>query len=374
MKIKGKKILGLVLVLTMMLGILTACGGKNENTAEGGEAAESKGILVGVSMPTKSLQRWNQDGSNMEAALKKLGYDVELQFAENKIDTQVSQIENMITKGAKVLVVGSIDGSALSTVLESAKEEGIKVIAYDRLIVNTEAVDYYATFDNETVGTIQGTYIEEALGLKEGKGPFNLEITTGPLDDNNVNYFFGGAMNVLQPYIDNGQLVVKSGQTTKEQAATTNWDEQTAQARMDNIITANYTTDKIDAVLCSNDSVSLGVQSALKSAGYGTEEKPMPVITGQDCNIANVKAIVAGDQSMSVFKDTRALADKVVEMVDAIVNETEVPVNDTETYDNEVKVVPSYLLDPVAVDKDNYKELLIDGGYYTEEEVAAESK
>ncbi|RVU54468.1 multiple monosaccharide ABC transporter substrate-binding protein [Anaerosphaera multitolerans] len=372
MKIKGKKLLSLALVFVMMLGVLTGCGGNNEKNAGDTEeaAAESKGVLVGVSMPTKSLQRWNQDGENMEKSLKALGYDVELQYAENKVDMQVSQIENMITKGAEVLVVASIDGSALSTVLESAQEDGIKIIAYDRLLTNTPAVDYYATFDNQNVGTIQGKYIETALGLAEGKGPFNIELFTGPLDDNNVNYFFGGAMEVLQPYIDNGQLVVKSGQTTMEQAATTNWDEQTAQARMDNIITANYTDATIDAVLCSNDSVSLGVQSALKAAGYGTEEKPMPVVTGQDANVANVKAIVAGDQSMSVFKDTRALAEKIVEMVDAVVNGTEPPVNDTETYDNGVKVVPSYLLEPVAVDSENYKELLIDSGYYTEEEVS----
>ncbi|MDL2310949.1 sugar-binding protein [Peptostreptococcaceae bacterium OttesenSCG-928-C18] len=369
MKSKGKKILSLILASIMLLGLLAACSSGGSESTEGG-STDAKDILIGVSMPTKSLQRWNQDGANMEKALKKLGYKVELQFAENKIDMQISQLENMITKGAKVLVVGAIDGSALTTVLESAKEEGISVISYDRLIVNTDAIDYYATFDNENVGKIQGEYLEESLGLAEGKGPYNIELFTGPLDDNNVNYFFGGAMKVLQPYIDNGQLIVKSGQTTKEQAAITNWDEQEAQARMDNIITANYTTDKIDAVLCSNDSVSLGVQSALKSAGYGTEENPMPVITGQDANIPNVKAIVSGDQSMSVFKDTRALADKVVEMVDAIINGKEAPVNDTETYDNGKKVVPSFLLEPEAVTKDNYKELLVESGYYSEEEIS----
>ncbi|HHX66480.1 MAG: multiple monosaccharide ABC transporter substrate-binding protein [Miniphocaeibacter sp.] len=369
MKTKSKKILSLVLASIMLLMTLTACG-KEETSSTGNVKGNGDGELIGVSMPTKSLQRWNQDGANIEKALKELGYKVELQFAENKIDTQISQIENMITKGAKVLVVGSIDGTALSTVLESAKDEGIKVISYDRLIVNTDAVDYYATFDNEDVGKIQGEYLETTLGLKEGNGPFNIELFTGPLDDNNVNYFFGGAMKVLQPYIDNGQLVVKSGQVSKEQAAITNWDEQEAQARMDNILTANYTSEKIDAVLCSNDSVSLGVQSALKSAGYGTEDKPMPVITGQDANIANVKAIVADEQSMSVFKDTRALANKVVEMVDAIIKGSEAPVNDTTTYDNGVKVVPSFLLEPEAVTKENYKELLIDSGYYTEEDVS----
>lgn len=366
-----KKWIAFVLV-SMMAISMTGCSSSTAASKAEEEIQKEvteptvEGLKVGVSMPTKSLQRWNQDGSNMESALKKMGYEVDLQYAENKVEAQVSQIENMVTKGAKVIVVASIDGSALSSVLDDAKTAGVSIIAYDRLIMNTDAVSYYATFDNYSVGQIQGQYIEDKLGLKEGKGPFNFEIATGPLDDNNVVYFFGGAMDVLQPYIDKGTLIVKSGQITREQCATPNWEESKAQERMDNIITANYTTDKIDAVLCSNDSTSLGVQSALKSAGYGSVDKPMPIVTGQDANIANVKAIVAGEQSMSVFKDTRALADKVVEMVDAIVKGTEPEVNDTETYDNGVKVVPSYLLKPEFVDLSNYKPLLIDSEYYSE--------
>ncbi|MDY2918629.1 MAG: multiple monosaccharide ABC transporter substrate-binding protein [Anaerococcus sp.] len=363
---KFKMILTIACSLILTIG-LVSCTGNSDETGE--DTASSGGSLIGVSMPTKSLQRWNQDGQNMKNSLEKLGYNVELQYAENKIDTQVSQVENMITQGAKVLVVGAIDGSALTTVLESAADEGIKIIAYDRLLMNTEAVDYYATFDLEEVGRIQGRYIEEALKLKEEKGPFNIELVTGPLDDNNVNYFFNGAMEILSPYIEEGKLVVKSGQTTIEQAATPNRDEKEAQSRMDNIITANYTNDKLDAVLCSNDSVALGVQSSLKSAGYGTDSKPMPVITGQDANIANVKAIIEGNQTMSVFKDTRKLADQVTKMCDSIAKGENVEVNDTETYNNGVKVVPSYFLAPKAVTKENYKELLIDSGYYTEDEI-----
>lgn len=362
-----KKIMALVLSVILTMATLVGCGASKESVK--GEDLESKGVKVGVSMPTKSLQRWNQDGANMESALKAKGYEVDLQFAENEVETQVNQIENMITKGAKILVVGSIDGGALSSVLDDAKAEGIKVIAYDRLIMNTDAVAYYATFDNFNVGVIQGEYIETKLGLKDGSGPFNLEIATGPLDDNNVVYFFGGAMSILQPYIDNGQLLVKSGQKTREQCATPNWDEKEAQSRMDNIITANYTEEKLDAVLCSNDSVSLGVQSALKSVGFGTTSKPMPILTGQDANISNVKAIVAGDQSMSVFKDTRALSEKVVEMVDAIAKGTEPAVNDTKTYDNGSYIVPSFLLKPEFVDSSNYKSLLVESGYYTEEQL-----
>ena len=252
-----KRFVGIVLAIIMVISMV-GCGTTETNTdSDSGSGSESKKVMVGVSMPTKSLQRWNQDGENMKKILEEKGYKVELEFAENKTESQISQIENMITKGAEVIVVAAIDGSALTNVLDSAKEDGIDIIAYDRLIMNTDAVSYYATFDNYNVGTIQGEYIEEKLGLKDGNGPFNLEIATGPLDDNNVVFFYGGAIDVLQKYIDNGQLVVRSGQTTREQAATPNWDEQEAQARMDNIITAHYTDEKIDAVLCSNDSVSL---------------------------------------------------------------------------------------------------------------------
>ena len=363
-----KKILVLCLAFVVMV-VMAGCGGGASSGSSGSAAGDKKGIKIGVSMPTKSLQRWNQDGANMEAKLKEKGYDVDLQFAENKVEMQVSQIENMITKGCKVIIVGAIDGGSLSSVLDEAKSAGCKVISYDRLIMNTDAISYYATFDNYGVGKIQGQYIEEKLGLKEGKGPFNFEITTGPLDDNNVVFFFKGAMDVLQPYIDKGQLVVKSGQVTREQCATPNWDEAKAQERMDNILTTNYSNAKVVAVLCSNDSTSLGVQSALKSAGYNTADKPMPVVTGQDANLPNVKAILSGEQSMSVFKDTRALADEVVKMVEAIMNGQEPEVNDTKSYNNGTKVVPSYLLQPQFVDKSNYQKLLIDSGYYKEDEL-----
>ena len=363
-----KKFLALCLCC-MMAMILAGCGGK-QAAGDGAGAGSGKGMKVGVSMPTKSLQRWNQDGANLEKKLKDKGYEVDLQFAENKVEMQVSQIENMITKGSKVVVVAAIDGGSLSAVLEEAKSAGVSVISYDRLIMNTDAVNCYATFDNYGVGKIQGQYIEEKLGLKEGKGPYNFEITTGPLDDNNVIFYFGGAMDILKPYIDNGQLVVRSGQATREQCATLNWDEAKAQERMDNILTTHYTEAHVDVVLCSNDSTSLGVQSALKSAGYGTADKPMPLVTGQDANLPNIKAIISGEQSMSVFKDTRALAGQVVKMIDAMAAGKEPEVNDTNSYDNGKKVVPSSLLPPKFVDKSNYMELLIDSGYYNEAELA----
>ena len=339
-----------------------------ENTEAPAEAATGGGF-IGVSMPTQSLQRWNQDGANMKAALEAKGYTVQLEFAEDKVETQVLQIENMITQKCEVLVVASIDGEALTNVLQQAADAGIKVVAYDRLIRNTANVDYYATFDNFKVGVIQGTYIEEQLDLKNAAGPFNIEFFGGSSDDNNAYFFNGGAMSVLQPYLDSGKLVCKSGQTDMAQISILGWKSEDAQARMDNLIAANYTQDKLDAVLSPNDSLAYGIASSLESAGFGSADKPYPILTGQDCDIANVKNMLAGKQSMSVFKDTRALADKVVEMVDAILTGSEPPINDTSTYDNGVKVVPSYLLEPVFASKDNYKELLIDSGYYTEAEL-----
>ena len=269
----------------------------------------------------------------------------------------------MINSGCQLLVIASIDGDSLGTVLDQAKEKNIPVIAYDRLIMNSDAVSYYATFDNYMVGTKQGEYIKEKLDLENAAGPFNIEIVTGDPGDNNARYFYGGAMDVLKPYIDEGKLVVKSGQIDFETVATANWSTETAQSRMDAIISANYADGtKLDAVLCSNDSTALGVTNSLE-ANYTGE---WPIITGQDCDIANVKNMIAGKQSMSIFKDTRTLASKVVEMVDAIMKGGEAPVNDKETYDNGTGVIPSYLCEPVFADANNYKELLVDSGYYTE--------
>ena len=330
-----------------------------------GTTANAEG-LIGVAMPTQDLQRWNQDGANMKSELEAAGYEVDLQYAANDIATQVSQLENMIANGVGVLVVACIDGDSLGTVLAQAKEAGIPVISYDRLIMNTDAVSYYATFDNYLVGKTQGEYIVEALDLENQDGPFNIEFVTGDPGDNNVNFFFGGAMDVLQPYIDAGKLVVPSGQMTKDEVATTNWATDAAQARFENILSSNYADGTtLHAVLASNDSTALGIVNAL-AANYTGE---YPVITGQDCDIANVPHIVDGTQAMSVFKDTRALASKVVEMVDAIMTGAEAPVNDTETYDNGTGVIPSYLCEPVAVTADNYVEMLIDSGYYTEDQI-----
>lgn len=351
-------IVALVLVFT-----LAACGG-NDNSGGSGDAG-----YVGVAMPTKSSERWVHDGNNMEKEFEKLGYKVDLQYAEDVIENQVSQIENMITKGVDVLVIAAIDGEALSNVLDQAAAEDIKIIAYDRLIRKSEHVSYYATFDNFKVGVQQASYIEQALGLKDGKGPFNIELFAGSPDDNNAYFFFDGAMSVLQPYIDSKKLVVKSGQTQFDQVATLRWDGATAQARMDNLLSANYTTDRVDAVLSPYDGISIGIISSLKGVGYGSGDKKMPVITGQDAELASVKSIIAGEQTQTVFKDTRELAKKAVGMADAVLKGEEPEVNDTKTYDNGVKVVPSYLLEPVSVDKTNYEDVLVGSGYYTADQL-----
>ncbi len=328
---------------------------------------EDEAGFVGIAMPTKSSERWVSDGENMAKEFEKLGYRTDLQYAEDVVENQISQIENMITKGVDILVIASIDGEALTDVLQKANEQGIDVIAYDRLIMNSDHVSYYATFDNFQVGVLQGTYIEEKLGLKDGEGPFNIELFAGSPDDNNAYFFFDGAMSVLKPYIDSGQLIVKSGQTDFDQIAILRWDGETAQARMDNLLSAHYTTEKVDAVLSPYDGISIGIISSLKGVGYGKED--MPIITGQDAELASVKSIIAGEQTQTVFKDTRELAKKAVTMAEAVLKGKEAEVNDTETYDNGVKVVPSYLLEPVSVDISNYEEVLIDSGYYTKEDL-----
>ena len=295
------------------------------------------------------------------------GYKVELKYSDNDTNQQNNDIQGMIADKVDLLLIAAIDGDTLSQTLADAKSANIPVIAYDRLIMNTDAVAYYATFDNYKVGTIQGEYLRDQLNLEGTDGPYNMEIFTGDPGDNNARFFYNGAMDVLRPYIEAGKINVKSGQIEFDQVATANWATENAQSRMDAIISGNYADGtKLDAVLCSNDSTALGVANALE-AGYTGD---YPFITGQDCDIANVKNMIAGKQSMSVFKDTRTLADQVVEMVKAIMEGKEAPTNDKETYNNGVKVVPSYLCTPVFADANNYKTILIDSGYYTEDKLA----
>lgn len=364
MKKRAQKLLavGLALAMTFSLAACTSGDSKTTSSTSTDTKTEAGSGKIGVAMPTKDLQRWNQDGENMKKELEDAGYEVDLQYASNDVNTQVSQIENMISGGCQALVIASIDGDSLGTPLASAKEAGIQVIAYDRLIMNSDAVSYYATFDNYMVGTKQGEYIVEKLDLDNAAGPFNLEIFTGDPGDNNAKFFYGGAMDVLQKYVDSGKLVVQSKQVEFAEVATADWSTEKAQARMDAIIASNYASANIDVVLCSNDSTALGVENSLES-NYNGE---WPVITGQDCDVANTKNLIAGKQSMDIFKDTRSLAKQTVAMVDAIMGGGKAETNDNETYDNGKGIVPSYLCEPVVVTTDNYKEQLIDSGYYAE--------
>lgn len=369
-----------VLLSVALMFTVAACGGNApaaESSAQDSPGASDEAAtenqakkIIGVAMPTQSSQRWIEDGKNMKEKLEEQGYEVDLQYAEDDVQMQVSQLENMITNGASCLVVASIDSSALVNVLAQAKDVGIPVIAYDRLLMDTDAVSYYATFDNKGVGVTIGQYIEEKMGLKDGKGPFNIEFFAGSPDDNNAHMLNAGMFEVLQPYLDNGQLVCVSEQLDFDTICTLRWSQESAQQRMENLLSAHYSQGKdVDIVASPFDGISYGVAAALEGAGYKVGEK-WPLITGQDADLMAIKNIISGKQSQTIFKDTRVLADKCVTMVQAVLEGSEPEVNDNETYDNNVIVVPSYLCTPVSVDKDNIQEMLIDTGYYTQEELA----
>ena len=356
-----------------MIMSLAACSGTSGDSSGSGD-----GGLVGVAMPTKSSERWIQDGNAVKEQLEAQGFKVDLQYAEDDIPTQVSQIENMITKGAEALIIASIDGTTLTSVLQEAADNDIPVIAYDRLIRDTENVDYYATFDNFKVGQQQAWSLLNGLGLTEldgtaiagaPAGPFNVELFAGSPDDNNATFFFNGAMDVLQPLIDDKTLVVKSDQTDFNTVATLRWDGETAQKRMENILTSTYSDgSKVNAILSPYDGISRGIISALTDAGYSVGAE-WPIISGQDAELDSVKAIVSGEQYATIFKDTRKLAEVAVNMTLALLNGETPEVNNTTDYDNGKKVVDSYLLDSAIVVKDNITEQLVDSGYWTQAEI-----
>ena len=380
MRIKNAAAAAAALTLTLALAACSGSGaGTTPSAAGSGAAAVPAGdITIGVAMPTKTSERWINDGNGVKSQLEALGYKVDLQYADNDIPTQVNQIDTMITKGEKLLIIASIDGTALSSQLEQAHANGIKVIAYDRLIMNSPNVDYYATFDNFKVGVQQATALLTGMGIFDASGkdtgktgPFNIELFAGSPDDNNAPFFFKGAMSILQPYIDKKVLVVKSGQTDFQKVAILRWDPATAQSRMENLLTSTYADgSKVAGVLSPYDGLSIGILGALKGVGYGTASQPYPIVTGQDAEAASVKSIIAGEQNSTIYKDTRELAKVTVAMADAILKGKTPQTNDTTTYNNGVKVVPSYLLESQIITKDNYKKILIDGGYYTAAQLA----
>lgn len=361
-----KKLLGLAVVGGLALG-LTACDAPADPAATGEAGAAVEVESVGISMPTRELERWINDGAQLQSKLDEAGFTTDLQYAENDPDTQISQIQNQIASGVDVIVVAAIDGSVLAPVLQDAADEGITIIAYDRLINDTENVDYYATFDNYAVGKLQGEYIVDTLDLENQPGPFYLEPFAGSPDDNNAKFFFSGAWDVLKPYIDEGKLVVASGKAPASNddwasVGIQGWESAGAQNEMENRLASNYSDKKVDVVLSPNDSLAQGIAEALVSSGY-TPGAEWPILTGQDADKASVVNILADKQSMTVWKDTRLLGDQVFAMIESLKAGTDVEVNDTESYDNGVKVVPSYLLDPEVVTKDTVQTKLIDSGF-----------
>jgi len=381
-----KRILALLIALTMVFA-MAACGANNapapaapseQAPAAPAEQAPTEvsessggGELIGISMPTQSSERWIKDGYAMKEILEGMGYEVDLQYAEDNIPTQQTQIEAMLTKGAKVLVVAAIDGSTLSSTLDRAAADGVKVISYDRLLVDTDAVSYYATFDNEGVGKLQAESLVDGLRKLRGDGPYNIELFAGSPDDTNSFFFFNGAMSVLQPLIDSGEVVVVSGQKTQEEVGTLRWDGAVAQARMDAILASNYSDGKpLHGVLSPYDGLSRGIISALVSFGFQPGTDNWPVVTGQDAEAASIKMIITGDQYSTILKDTRDLAAVAARMVEAVLKGEEPEINDTSTYHNNVKLVPSYLLIPYTVTVDNYQELVMDSGYLMPADIA----
>ena len=355
-------------VLNTFAAVLAA--GAMALTASGAVFAQDLG-QIGVAMPTQSSLRWISDGNELKTALEGMGYTVDLQYAEDDIPNQLAQVENMVTKGVKALVIASIDGTTLSAVLQQAADQGVKVIAYDRLIRESPNVDYYTTFDNFEVGVLQANSLVK--GLKErfpDVKPWNVELFGGSPDDNNAFFFYDGAMSVLQPMIDAGDVVVKSGQMGMDTVGTLRWDGAVAQARMDNILSANYSDGSVvHGVLAPYDGLSRGIISSLRGVGYGSADQPWPIVTGQDAEAPSVKAIIAGEQYSTVYKDTRELAKVTADLVNTVITGGTPENLDTTTYDNGVKVVPSILLTPYEVDANNYQELVVDSGYIKPEEL-----
>ena len=374
-----KKLLGALLSVAMVASLLVGCGAQTtesaapaadsgESTEAAAPAAESNGKRVAVAMPTQSSERWINDGNNMKTQLEALGYEVDLQYAEYDVQAQVSQIENMIAAGADCLVIASIDSSALVNVEAQAKAAGIPIIAYDRLLMDTDAVSYYATFDNKGVGTAIGKYIVDHAGATPDS-PKTIELFMGSPDDNNAHMLYAGLMEQIQPLLDDGSLVCLSGQLDFDSNCTLRWDQQTAMKRCEDLLTGYYADKDLDIVATAYDGLAYGCMAALEGAGYAVGTK-WPLITGQDAELMATKHIISGKQTMSIAKDTRKLAEKCVTMVQAVLEGAEPEINDTTTYNNNVIVVPSFLCTPEPVDKDNYKEILVDSGYYTEEQLA----
>lgn len=383
-----RKWIAALLTLAMALA-LVACGAKSEPAPASTETAPAatetapaatetapaaeqvgSGKTVAIAMPTQSSERWINDGANMKAQLENLGYKVLLQYAEDDPQMQYSQIENFVGQQVDCIVIAAVDSGSLTGVEAQAKAAGIPVIAYDRLLMDTDAVSYYASFDNEGVGTAIAEYIVAAKDLEAAKAAgesYTIEFFMGSPDDNNAVLLHRGIMKVLQPYLDDGTLVCKTGRTSFDETCILRWSQETAQQWCENYLASFYSDEDLDIACTAFDGFAYGVRAALEGAGY--TDANWPLVTGQDAELMAVKNIISGKQTMSIYKDTRLLAEKCVTMVNAVLNGTEPEINDTTTYNNNVFVVPSYLCTPVAVDVNNYEEIIIGGGYYTADQL-----
>ncbi|MBQ9905708.1 MAG: sugar-binding protein [Oscillospiraceae bacterium] len=336
------------------------------------EEAKDEAKTVGIAMPTKSLERWNRDGEYLKQQFEDAGYQVELKYSDNDTNQQNNDIQGMIADGVDLLLIVAIDGNALTQTLDDAKGANIPVIAYDRLIMNSDAVSYYVSFDNYTVGKLQGEFVRDQLKLDSEAGPFNIEFTAGDPADNNAGYFFNGAYDTLKEYIDSEKLVIPSGKKTFEQVATEGWSTDKALENMQNTLASYYSDGTVlDVALCSNDSTALGVAQAITSDYAGTNT---PIVTGQDGDIANLRNIVDGIQTMTVYKNVSDEASVTLEVSKAILAGNTPDAGllsslsaeasyDTESYNNGVKNVPSYLLVPYVITKDSLQRL-VDTGLY----------
>lgn len=362
-----KRVISIFLVILMTVTILTGC------TEDGGlQETEMPGIgkTVGLAMPTQYADRWISDFTSLKEQLAALGYMVIDRFAEDNIELQISQIEEFIELKVDCIVISSIDSAALTEVENKAKEAGIPIIAYDRLLMNTDAVSYYATFDNKGIGRTIGEMIvaEEELEDVRAAGEFRtIEFFMGSPDDNNAYMIYQGLLEVLKPYLDDGTLVCRSGNISFNDTSILRWSKDLAEERCRKYLKQYYTEEELDICASAFDKFSYGCITALEEGGY-TEEN-WPLITGQDAEIEACKYILEGKQAFTIYKDTRLLAEKCVTMVNAVCNGMEPEINDTEQYYNNVITVPAYLCKPVVVDKENMKTLLIDSGYYTEEQL-----
>ena len=374
-----KKLVALLLALVLVVG-LCACAKKaetttptdgSEQTSESAATAQSKGT-IGITLPTQELARCLKDQEYLTQYLNERGYDVDVQFAKGDAATQVAQMENMITNGVVGIICSPWDGSALTSAVEAAHNAGIPVIAYDALILNTPYIEDYAADDLRGIGALQAQYIVDTLKLDSSDEAHTLELFAGDYADANAPLFFEGAMNVLTPYIESGKLVVKSGQTEFNVVATAEWDGAKAQSRMDAILSTYYLDEPIEAVLCQNDDLAAGVISACKSAGYGTEAMPLPITTGQDCTISAVKSILAGEQSMTVFKDIKQLAYNGAYFIDCLVQGQTPEIENPVVYNNGSVDVKASAVEPLALTADKVQELVIDSDYYTKADLGME--